>query len=110
VQGNYKYVVVTVEYFTKWIEAESLLNIAAAGLKRFFWQNIVCHFGVPRKITFDNAKQLNCHIFNDFYHQMGVEAAFASIVIPDFYVRIEYSSHMSPGTFIPHIRTKSVHR
>jgi hypothetical protein len=34
-QGNYKYAVV-VEYFTKWIEAKPLVNIAAAGLKRFF--------------------------------------------------------------------------
>jgi hypothetical protein len=35
-QGNYKYVVVVVEYFTKWIEATPLVNIAAAALKRFF--------------------------------------------------------------------------
>jgi hypothetical protein len=33
-QGNYKYVV-AVEYFTKWIEAKPLVNIAAVGLKRF---------------------------------------------------------------------------
>jgi hypothetical protein len=54
--GNYKYAVVIVEYFTKWIEATPLVNIAAMGLKRFFWQNIICHFGVPRKITVVNAK------------------------------------------------------
>jgi hypothetical protein len=35
-QGNYKYAVVTVEYFTKWIEVKPLVNIAAEGLKRFF--------------------------------------------------------------------------
>jgi hypothetical protein len=40
-QGNYKYAVVAVEYFTKWIEAKSLVNIAVVGLKRFFWQNII---------------------------------------------------------------------
>jgi hypothetical protein len=35
-QGNFKYAVVQVEYFTKWIEVKPLVNIAAAGLKRFF--------------------------------------------------------------------------
>jgi hypothetical protein len=36
--GNYKYAVVVVEYFTKWIEAKPLVNIAAAGLRRIFWR------------------------------------------------------------------------
>jgi IS30 family transposase len=37
---------------------------------------------VPRKITVDNTKQFDCHIFKDFCHQMGVEAAFASVYNP----------------------------
>jgi hypothetical protein len=37
---------------------------------------------VPRKIIVDNAKQFDCHIFKDFCHQMGVEAAFASVYHP----------------------------
>jgi hypothetical protein len=81
-QGNYKYAVVAVEYFIKWIEAKPVVNIAAVGLKRFFWQNIICHSGVPKKITIDNAKQFNCHIFKDFCHQMGVKAAFTSVYHP----------------------------
>jgi hypothetical protein len=36
-QGNYKFTVVAVEYFTKWIEAKPLVNIVVARLKRFFW-------------------------------------------------------------------------
>jgi hypothetical protein len=77
--GNYKYAVVAVDYFTKWIEAKPLVTITAAGLRRFFWQNIICHFGVPRKITVDNTKKFDCHIFKDFCHQMGVEASFTSV-------------------------------
>jgi hypothetical protein len=81
-QGNYKYSVVAVEYFTKWIEVTPLVNIAAAGLRRFFWQNIICCFRVPRNITDDNAKQFDCHIFKDFCHQIGVEATFALVYHP----------------------------
>jgi hypothetical protein len=76
-QGN-KYAMVAVEYFTRWIETKPLVNTAVAGLKRFFWQNIICHFGVPKEIV-DNAKQFDCQIFKYFCHRMGVEAAFASL-------------------------------
>jgi hypothetical protein len=37
---------------------------------------------VPRKITIDNAKQFDCHMIRDFYHQMGVEPAFTSVNQP----------------------------
>jgi hypothetical protein len=81
-QGNYKFVVVAVEYFTMWIEAKPLVNIEAAELKIFFWQNIICRFGVPREITVDNTKQFDCHLFKEFCYQMGVEVAFASVYHP----------------------------
>ena len=41
-QGNLKYVVVAVEYLSKWIEAKPLATITSATLQKFFWQNIVC--------------------------------------------------------------------
>jgi IS30 family transposase len=37
---------------------------------------------VPKKIIVDNGKQFDCHIFKDFYHQMGVKAAFALVYHP----------------------------
>jgi hypothetical protein len=74
-QGNYKYIVVVVEYFPKWIVAKPLINIAAVGLRRFFWQNI-SHFGVPRKITIDNANQFDYHIFKDFLPSDGGQSSF----------------------------------
>jgi hypothetical protein len=92
--GNYKYGVVAVEYFTKWIEVKSQVNIAVGGLKRFFWKNIICHFGVPRKITVDNAKQFDCHIFNGFCHQMGVEAAFTTVYLPQSNKVVERANAM----------------
>jgi hypothetical protein len=53
-QGNLKYVVVAVEYFSKWIEEKPLATITSITVQKFFWQNIVCRFGVPKAITVDN--------------------------------------------------------
>jgi hypothetical protein len=49
-QGNLKYVVVAVEYFSKWIEAKPLATITSATVHKLFWQNIVTkiHFASVR--------------------------------------------------------------
>ena len=45
--GNNKYFLVDTDYFTKWVEAESLANIRDVDAKKFVWKNIVTQFGVP---------------------------------------------------------------
>ena len=55
-QGNCKFAVVAVDYFTKWIEAKALASITTAIVQKFFWQNIICRFRVPRELTVDNGK------------------------------------------------------
>jgi hypothetical protein len=62
-QGNFKFDVVAVEYFTKWIEARSVATITSATSRKFFWQQIICRFGVPKELTVDNGKQFNCQDF-----------------------------------------------
>jgi hypothetical protein len=62
-QGNYTFTVVAVEYFTKWVKAKPLTNVSSASIKKFFWQNIICHYGVQRHITVDNAKYFDNAMF-----------------------------------------------
>jgi hypothetical protein len=78
-QGNLKYVVVAVEYFSKWIEAKSLATITSATVQKFFWQNIVCRFGVPKAITVDNRTQFDAETFKIFCDQIGTKIHFASV-------------------------------
>jgi hypothetical protein len=78
-QGNYTFVVVVVEYFKKWIEAKPLTNVGSASIKKFFWQNIICCYGVPRHIIVDNIKYFDNSTFKDFYQQIGTKVAFASV-------------------------------
>jgi hypothetical protein len=74
--------VVAVEYFTKWIEAKPLVNIASASLKNFFWKNIIYRFRVPRVITVDNANQFDYVLFKDLCYHIVIEAAFTSVYQP----------------------------
>ena len=43
--GNKKYLLVSTDYFTKWVEAEPLANIRDVDAKKFVWKNIVTRFG-----------------------------------------------------------------
>jgi hypothetical protein len=71
--------VVAVEYFSKWIEAKPLATITLVTVQKFFWQNIVCRFGVPKAITVDNGTQLDAETFKDFCDQIGTKIHFASV-------------------------------
>ena len=52
--GNKRYLLVNTNYFTKWVEVESLANIKEVDAKKFVWKNIVTQFGVPRTLISDN--------------------------------------------------------
>ena len=43
--GNRRFVLVAVDYFTKWVEAEALANIWDIDVKKFVWRNKVMRFG-----------------------------------------------------------------
>ena len=47
VAGNKRYLLVGTDYFTKWVEAEPLVNIRDVDMKKFIWKNIVTRFEVP---------------------------------------------------------------
>jgi transposase InsO family protein len=81
-QGNCKFAVVVVDYFTKWVEAKALANITAPTIQKFFWQNVVCRFGVPREQTVDNGKQFKCYSFKEYCKTLGTHAKFLSAYHP----------------------------
>ena len=70
---------VAIEYFTTWIEAKPLATITSESVKKFFWQNIICRFRVPRTLTVDNGKQFDSDKFKEFYKSIGTKIAFASV-------------------------------
>ena len=61
-----KFLVVGIDYFTKWVEAEPLAKITQQNVKNFVWKSIVCRFGVPKVLVFDNGRQFDNLHFRDF--------------------------------------------
>ena len=81
-RGN-KFTVVALEYFMRWIEAKPPATITSEVVKKFFWQNIICIFGVLRTLTVVNGKQFDSDKFKEFCQSIGAKIAFASVYHPE---------------------------
>nr|KYP71446.1 Pol polyprotein [Cajanus cajan] len=53
-KGQCKFLLVAIDYFTKWIEAEPLAIITAGMVQKFLCKNIVTRFSIPHAIVADN--------------------------------------------------------
>ncbi|KAK2998712.1 hypothetical protein RJ639_022649 [Escallonia herrerae] len=80
--GQRWFVVVAIDYFTKWTEAESLATITSAKCEDFFWKNVVCRFGVLRALVVDNGKQFNNNNFRTFCTNLSIDLRFTSVAHP----------------------------
>ncbi|GKA93786.1 reverse transcriptase domain-containing protein [Tanacetum coccineum] len=80
--GGLKFLIVAIDYFTKWIEARAVATITGNQVKRFVWDNIVCRFGLPGKIVSDNGKQFCDNPFKDLVLRISITQRFASVKHP----------------------------
>nr|GEX25066.1 hypothetical protein [Tanacetum cinerariifolium] len=52
--GKVRFIIVAVDYFTKWIEAKPLAKTTGQEVKKFIWDNTVCQYRLPKIIVTDN--------------------------------------------------------
>ncbi|XP_024028934.1 uncharacterized protein LOC112093845 [Morus notabilis] len=87
--GGYKFAIVAVDYFTKWVEAEPLTTISEEKCTNFIWNNIVCRFSVPHSLISDNGKQFNNDNTSQFCELLGIHKNFSSVVYPQSNGQVE---------------------
>ncbi|GJX81284.1 reverse transcriptase domain-containing protein, partial [Tanacetum coccineum] len=80
--GKVKFLIVSIDYFTKWIETKPVATITGNQVKKFVWDNIVCRFGLPGEIISDNGKQFRDNPFKDWCEKQCIRQCFASVKHP----------------------------
>jgi transposase InsO family protein len=81
VQGGYRYLYITIDKFTKWVEVEPVCTIPARSAVKFI-HGLVYHFGVPNCIITDNGSQFTSGLFQEYCASAGIKICFASIIYP----------------------------
>ncbi|PKI74132.1 hypothetical protein CRG98_005477 [Punica granatum] len=64
--SGHMFILVAIDYFTKWIEAITLASVTVKAVARFLRRNVIAWYGVPATIITDNAKNLNNKVENLF--------------------------------------------
>ena len=70
--GNRRFLLIGTDYFTKWVEAETLANIRDVDVKKFLWKNIVTRFGTPHTLVSNNVLQFDSKAFRRYYSELGI--------------------------------------
>nr|KYP38645.1 hypothetical protein KK1_040101 [Cajanus cajan] len=65
-KGQLKFLLVAVDYFTKWIEACPLVKITTENMQRFTRKNIIYRFDIPHSLVTDNGRQFIPQSFETF--------------------------------------------
>ena len=100
--GKLKFLVVAVDYFSKWVEAEPLAIISGKNITKFVWRQIVCRFGVPHNIISDNGKQFANEHFKDWCQKMNIQQKFSSVAHPRANGQVEVTNR----TIVNGIKTR----
>ena len=80
--GNRRFVLMAVDYFTKWVEKEALANIWGVHVKTFVWRDIVMRFRVPDSLIFDNGLQFDSRAFHEFGSDLGIKNKYSTPAYP----------------------------
>ena len=77
-KGQVKFLIVVVNYFTKWIKAKPLATIIAQQVQQLVWKDIICRYGVPQTIITDNGRQFIDKELAKFYIGLGIKHVTSS--------------------------------
>ena len=65
-----QYIVVAINYFTKWVEGKVLASTTPVKIKEFIYRNIIYQYRVPHIIVSDNITQFNYDQFKEFCNDL----------------------------------------
>ncbi|XP_042437008.1 uncharacterized protein LOC122022972 [Zingiber officinale] len=87
-----KFLLVVVDYFSKWVEVEPLARITEQMVKKFIWQHLICRFGIPRWLISDNGRQFVSQQLREWCEGYGIQQTFTSMAYPQSNGQAEVSN------------------
>src|ERR1043165_5768431 len=71
--NGHRFILVAIDYFTKWVKAASYANVTRQVVTRFIKNNIICLYDTPSKIITDNGTNLNNKMMKELCDNCKIE-------------------------------------
>eukprot|EP00253_Pinus_taeda_P035312 PITA_35312 len=71
--GGHGFIIVAVDYFTKWAEAMPTLNEDGHTAAQFLFNHVISRFDVPQAIVTDHGKHFRNHMMTELTTQLGLK-------------------------------------
>jgi transposase InsO family protein len=78
---GYKYQLIAIDKFTKWVEIKPVRALTAQAAVKFI-QGIVCHFSVPNRIITDLCSQFTSKEFEEYCGRLSIRLCYAFVAHP----------------------------
>ncbi|XP_061373314.1 uncharacterized protein LOC133315664, partial [Gastrolobium bilobum] len=92
--GRIQWLIVAIDYFTKWVEAEAVATITSQKVRKFFWRNVVYRFGIPGEVITDNGTQFTDSKFRELMTNLQIWHHFAAVEHPQSNGLVESANKM----------------
>ena len=92
--GQRKFLMVAVDYFTKWMEAEPLMQMTEDKMENFDQKSIIYRFGLSYTIITDNSQQFDNQNFKEFCAKLHITYKFTSVGHPQSNDEVEVTNRI----------------
>jgi hypothetical protein len=75
---GHHFILATTDYFSKWVEAIPLREVKSNNVINFLERHIIYRFGVPRRITSDNAKAFKSNKMHRFIVKYNITCNYST--------------------------------
>jgi transposase InsO family protein len=76
--NGYQWILIATDYFTRWVKSIPTKKATKEVVMNFLEDQIINRFGVPSKITTDNAKDFNSYALVEFCFKYGIVLSHSS--------------------------------
>ena len=70
---NNRYIIIAMDYFTKWPEAKAIADIKAETVAKFIYEEIICRHGTPEELLSDRGLSFMNQVVDQLYAKFQVK-------------------------------------